>query len=66
MVNKFLMNLVFEYGARVGKSVFNAYNRVVNSKSINLDVTFIQAVELSNQVLVRQPSRLLVALSKNP
>ena len=33
MVNKFLLNLALEYGARVGKSVFNAYQRVVNSKS---------------------------------
>ncbi len=32
MVNKFLFNLVIEYGARVGKSVFNAYQRVVSSK----------------------------------
>ena len=31
MVNKFLFNLVIEYGARVGKSVFNAYQRVVQS-----------------------------------
>ena len=33
MVNKFLFNLALEYGARVGKSVFNAYQRVVNSKA---------------------------------
>ena len=33
MVNKFLLNLAIEYGARVGKSVFNAYQRVINSKA---------------------------------
>ncbi|TNV75648.1 hypothetical protein FGO68_gene154 [Halteria grandinella] len=31
MVNKFLFNLALEYGARVGKSVFNAYQKVVGS-----------------------------------
>ncbi|CDW86138.1 cochaperone pam16 [Stylonychia lemnae] len=31
MVNKFLINLVVEYGARIGKSVFKAYQQAVNS-----------------------------------
>ena len=31
MVNKFLLNLAIEYGSRVGKSVYNAYTRVVSS-----------------------------------
>ena len=31
MVNKFIIRLAIEYGSRVGKSVYNAYSRVVNS-----------------------------------
>lgn len=31
MANRFLLNLILEYGTRIGKSVFMAYQKSVNS-----------------------------------
>ena len=34
MVNRFIIQLITEYGARVTKSVFNAYQKVINQSKI--------------------------------
>ena len=34
-MNRLLVQLIMEYGARAGKSFVNAYSKVVNGKSIN-------------------------------
>jgi hypothetical protein len=35
MAKRFLLNLVLEYGTRVGKSVYNAYLKSVSGKSLS-------------------------------
>ena len=46
MVNRFLVQMIIEYGSRAGKSVFNAYSQIVNRKcslplSLNCDTNFV-------------------------
>ena len=40
MVNRFIIQLITEYGARVTKSVFNAYQRVINTSKSPLSHLF--------------------------
>ncbi len=39
MAKRFLFNLALEYGTRVGKSVYNAYLKSVNSKQYSTNVS---------------------------